>query len=618
MKLPQRGSILLNLVCATIAAAVFLPGLPGDFVFDDIYNIVQNTGIQLQSISPGALLEAAFGMQFGGATRVVPTLTFALDYFRGGGLDPATFKATNIAIHALTTLVLAWFLRDLLRVAGIAEARARWTSLVLALAWALHPLQVSSVLYVVQRMQTLATLFVLLALWAYLRARLAQIEGRPGRTGWMLTALLWAVALACKEDAILLPAYLLTLELTVLRFDAADAGLARRLRRGYALAVLAASALYLFVVVPHYWESGNYYNRDFTTLERLLSQARVLCLYLWQILVPLPAQMPFYYDWLQPSRGLLQPWTTLPALLLLAGLLGVAWRLRHRRPLFALGVFLFFAGHFVASNVIGLELAFEHRNHFPLIGAVLAIGDLLALLASRLRATMKVAALSALALLLGLGAGTANRAHDWRSGLSLAIASTQLAPTSTRAWNSLCVIQFELGGGNKPDNPNLDIAINSCIRAAEVDPSSVKPWVNVIAFKSYRNEVNDSDWIRLLQSIEKTTMTPDNAAAIWVILNRVRDGAKLDTGRILQAIEMINKRVKPRPIESAAFGYFILGNTSKPERAYAYFAQAVRTTTDPAFATSLAEDLRKEGKPDWADRLLAERRQAEREARTMP
>ena len=113
-------------------------------------------------------------------------------------------------------------------------------------------------------------------------------------------------------------------------------------------------------------------------------------------------------------------------------------------------------------------------------------------------------------------------------------------------------------------------------------------------------------------------MTPDNAAAIWVILNRVRDGAKLDTGRILQAIEMINKRVKPRPIESAAFGYFILGNTSKPERAYAYFAQAVRTTTDPAFATSLAEDLRKEGKPDWAARLLTERRQAEREAGAMP
>ena len=47
----------------------------------------------------------------------------------------------------------------------------------------MHPLQVSSVLYVVQRMQTMATLFLVLALLAYLKARLAQIEGRAGRNG---------------------------------------------------------------------------------------------------------------------------------------------------------------------------------------------------------------------------------------------------------------------------------------------------------------------------------------------------------------------------------------------------------------------------------------------------
>src|SRR3546814_15829611 len=95
--------------------------------------------------------------------------------------------------------------------------------------------------------------------------------------------------------------------------------------------------------------------------------------------------MPFYYDWLQPSRGLLQPWTTLPAIGVVLGLLGLAWHLRSRWPLFALGVFLFFASHFIASNVIPLELAFEHRNHFALVGAVLAVGSLLAHAGQRLR-----------------------------------------------------------------------------------------------------------------------------------------------------------------------------------------------------------------------------------------
>ena len=87
------------------------------------------------------------------------------------------------------------------------------------------------------------------------------------------------------------------------------------------LAALGAVA-FLFVVVPHYWKWDAYPSRDFSTPERLLTQGRVLSMYLWEILVPLPRHMPFYYDWLQPSRGLLDPWTTLPALLLVFALAG--------------------------------------------------------------------------------------------------------------------------------------------------------------------------------------------------------------------------------------------------------------------------------------------------------
>src|SRR3546814_19309108 len=100
-------------------------------------------------------------------------------------------------------------------------------------------------------------------------------------------------------------------------------------------------------------------------------------MYMGQILVPLPGNMPFYYDWIQPSRGIVQPWTTLPAILACIALLAIAWRARRHRTLFALGVLLFFAGHFITSNVPNLELAFEHHNHFPRLGAVLGIVALL-------------------------------------------------------------------------------------------------------------------------------------------------------------------------------------------------------------------------------------------------
>src|SRR3546814_19440342 len=114
-----------------------------------------------------------------------------------------SFKTTNIVIHALTACALAWFFRSLLLISGVPGERARWCAPVLALAWAAHPLQVSSVLYAVQRFQTMGTLFLVLALWAYLKARQAQIEGRPGRTGLLLALLRWVAAMGGKEDYVL-------------------------------------------------------------------------------------------------------------------------------------------------------------------------------------------------------------------------------------------------------------------------------------------------------------------------------------------------------------------------------------------------------------------------------
>lgn len=599
----NRAFLLYTLVCAALAGLLFLPGLPGGFVFDDNINIVGNPGIELQSLAPTAIFETIFSRQYGGLTRILPTLTFALDYYHGGGLDPATFKTTSIVIHALTTFVLAWFLRSLLITAGTRPSAARWVALVVAVAWAAHPLQVSSVLYVVQRMQTMATLFLLLALWSYLIARRAQIEGRSGRTGWMLTALLWALALACKEDAILLPAYTLVMELTVLRFHAADVRLASRIKRGYLYAAVVGAALFLFVFAPRHWAWDAYYNRNFSSYERLLTQGRVLCLYLWEILIPLPSHMPFYYDWLEPSRSLLKPWTTLAALLMLLALLVTAWRLRHRRPLFSLGVLLFFAGHFVTSNVIGLELAFEHRNHFPMIGVMLATSDLLILAASRInlgKVPVATACVLGLAALMGT---TMVRAHTWNSELMLAKTSTELAPESARAWNSLCVTYFERGGGAKADNPNLDKAIAACERATDAGQDSIKSLTNIIAFKVLRGPVPEADWNRYLARLRHVTMTPDNTTSVWVILNRARDGMPVDGQKMLEAIDIINERARFKPIESAAMGYFILGHTGTPDRAYPYFAQAVLETRDPAFAASLTDDLRQEGYPAWADQL---------------
>ena len=604
--LRQLKHALLSILIATIACLPFLPGLPGDFVFDDGFNIVENPWIQLQSLTPSAIIEAAFSPEPGGHTRVLPTLSFALDYFRGGGLDPLTFKTTNLAIHALTSVLLALFLRNILLLSGTNPKRAAWAALAMAAAWAIHPLQVSSVLYIVQRMQTMSTLFLLLALLTYLKARQAQMSGHSGRTGWLATGLLWALALACKEDAALLPAYTLALELTVLRFHAADANLARKLQRGYTLATVLGAAAFFFFIIPHYWSWEAYPGRNFSSYERLISQARVLCMYLWEIIAPLPSRMPFYYDWLLPSRGLLQPWATLPSLFVIAGLLGSAWHLRHRRPLFSFGIFLFFFGHFITSNVIAVELAYEHRNHLPLIGIVLATGDLMAVAASKIRLSGRYATIAVALILVTLGSLTAVRAYSWRSDMSLALTSTTLAPKSARAWNSLCVAYFNAGGGLTHSNPNIRKAANACSKAASLDSNSIAALSNVLTYRTYLGAVTDTDWSLYLNRLNVVPLKTENANSIWVLINNVRRGVPLNEDNLFEAIATASRRRFFGPSEFASIGYFILGHTHQPDRAYPYFLNAVVTTSNPTLARGIIEEMRSQGRITWAEQLQAQ------------
>ena len=596
--------LLFSLIAALLAGLLFAPGLPGDFVFDDIANIINNKPLHLTQLDFDSLYNVVFSYQYSGTLRMLPTLSFALDWWRGGGADPATFKITNIAIHVLTTCALAGFFRSVLLAAGVSGMRAQWAAAALALAWAAHPLQVSSVLYVVQRIQTMGTLFLVLALWAYIKGRQAQIDGQPGKTYLLLTLLAWVLAMGCKEDSVLLPAYTLALELTVLRFAATNARLATRLRRGYLLATLAGTATYLFLVVPHYWTWDAYNGRTFSTPERLLTQARVLCMYLWQIIVPLPQHMPFYYDGLQPSRGLLHPWTTLPSMVVVLGLLAAAWRVRTRWPLFALGVFLFFSAHFIASNVVGVELAFEHRNHFALIGAVLAVGSLLAYVAGRLRVRPLAQAAVCGVLLVALGGATMVRSKSWNGTLTFARTSTQVAPDSARAWVSLCAAYFQAGGGAKRDNPHLDQAIETCTAGSAAAPYALNSPALLIVLKTIRGDIAQQDWDRFQQRLETVPMTFDNRRAPQILTYQALNGLPLHKERLIKVLDTLVRRAPLRPDEIASIGYFVMNDLGSPDSAVIHFAKAINAANpiDP-FPQQIQAELIAKGRPDLAEKL---------------
>ena len=596
--------LIVSFFVALVAGLLYTPGLPGNFVFDDDPNIVYNQSIQLKKLTADALLQVIAIPQPSGAMRGLPTLTFALDYWRGGGAVPENFKTTNILIHAITAFALAWFFRSLLLTAKVSAERVRWMAPLMALAWAIHPLQVSTVLYAVQRLQSLGTLFLVLALLAYLQARRAQIAGHDGRAGLMAATLSWVVAMGCKEDSTLLPVYTLALELTVLRFAAADARLAKRLKRIYLIASLVGVAAYLFVVIPHYWSWGNYPGRDFSTPERLLTQARVLCMYLWQFILPLPSHMPFYYDWLQPSHGLLQPWTTLSGIVFLVALLATAWHLRVRKPLFALGVFIFFGAHFIASNVVGLELAFEHRNNFALIGAVLVTTSLLVDAAQHLQLRFAHRIVATCILLLALGSATALRAHSWSNNLLFSQATTAAAPHSARAWVLLCASQFDAGGGLTKGNARLDEAIETCSKGTALAPYALNNPALLVVLKTVKGNVTPQDWELFQRRLETVVMTPENSNAPAILTSHLRKGVRLDHQQVLKALATLSHRIQLPAFKNAEIGYFIMNEMDKPDLAIPYFAKAIATTppNDP-FPRQLGAELREKGRPDLAQEI---------------
>jgi len=601
--------LLFALVCALLAALCLSPGLDGGFIFDDRDSIQKNYSVHIEQLENAEdLLYAAYSFHPGSGSRALSMLSFTLDYWRGG-LDAKVFKTTNLLIHALTTLLLALFLRRLLTAAQWPSQCVAAGALTLALMWAIHPLQVSSVLYVVQRMQTLVTLFMLLALLAYLLMRQAQMEGRRSRQYGLLAALFWALGFASKEDAALLPLYTLALELTVLRFEAASPKLAAFWRKGYLFLTMVGAAALLFVVVPHYWRWDAYPYRDFSSYERLLTQGRVLAMYLGQIVLPLPNRLPFYYDDLVISRGLWQPLTTLPAWLLLFGLLAWAWHWRTRRPVFALGVFLFFAGHFMTSNVIGLELAFEHRNHFPLIGALLALADLCLMLWQRLAFRPSVAVALVAALFLATGTATVWRSHVWGEPMRFAEETLRLLPHSERAWVVLNAIYADRSGFKA--NPWLDRAIATCEQGAAVTGSAML-LSNAVIYKTIRGDVSPADWERLLARLPQVTMNVQNKSIVMVMLSNARRGRALDEDGMLRMLDIFNSRTRFRSNEYLQMAEYINNKTQQPEKALPFLRRAVEAAPpdDPEIAKALTQ-LREIGQEKWVGELEEIRRARE-------
>lgn len=586
-----------------LVAAVYWSGLSGPFVFDDFPALVDNTRLHVGSLGTNELWRAAFSFDPGGTGRQLAMLSFAFNYAIGG-LNPWGWKLGGLLVHLVNTVLVYALCVRLLSLVGVVRLR-RWSAAAIALLWAVHPLQVSTVLYVVQRMEMLSLTFVLLALLAYLRGRDAQLKGLRAWPWLVLCAPLLLLALGAKETALLLPLYTLVLELTLLHFNGATSGQRRFWRFSYAIGCLVALVLFIVVVVPAYTTSQAYAIRDFTAGERVLTQFRVLPMYLGQILCPSPALMPFYYDDLQPSRGLLEPLTTVGGALLLIALFTIAWMVRKRAPLFSLGIFWFFAGHAITSNVLALELVFEHRNYFSILGILLALAELVRRIPVRDGPGIKIFAVAILVIAVGfLGAV---RAATWGGVLLLSTELTHVNSNSARAAQDLGILYYVMSDGNI-DSPFFGFAVSELERESKMDWATVLAEQSLILLHAENNlPVKPEWWGRLQFRLRERPIGHETTGAMFRLLERRMAGVKMDDSELSDSFDILFER-KPMPSYSyGAVALHALENQNDEGRAKRLLRLAVDAGGEhPEYLQSLSGRLRQDGYPDVADWLAVE------------
>lgn len=532
----QRLALALLLL---LVASVYWPGLRGGFVFDDFPNIVANTSVHVTIGSNGLQwLAAIFSSPASELQRPLAMLSFAFNHAITG-LDPYWMKLTNLGIHLVNTWLVFGLVRSILQVVETRApssnaANRNWGALWVTAVWALTPINLMAVLFVVQRMESLSHTFVFAGLWLYVTGRVRiQATGR----GWttVLGGLVGGTVLGAlsKESAVLLPLYALAVEWTLFHFATFRQARDGRVIGLFVLALLLPATIGLAWLLPKTLAVGAYASRDFTLVERLLTEGRVLSSYLSWTILPDLGQLSLYHDDYSVSRGLLSPPSTLFSLLFIAALLGCMILASKRRPLVALGLAWFFAAHALTATVVPLELMYEHRNYFASLGILLALGDIL--LRTRMPPWGRVGGITAATLLLYYSSITAIRATEWSDPMRFSLSEAARHPRSPRATYDVAR-NFIILSDYQSNSPYIAMAYDALDRAMRVPGATPLPEAAAITLAARTGRpIQPAWWERLQAKLRLRPVGPQETGALAELV-----ACQLQQPCLLPKLEMLN------------------------------------------------------------------------------
>lgn len=425
--LQLRFPVLLILVVLFLTAAI-LPRIPGldAPIYHDSARLMLNRDIFEQ--------DGFWGVLKIFPQRPVAMATFYLNFLLGD-MDLSLFRLTNLAILALTGLVIAYLVflaLDLRKTSGreIPPWEKLSICLFVGLLFVLHPVQTYTALYIWQRMALLCCLFGYASLAAYLEARRAKQLGIKA-AGYALCLALFGLALMSKENAVVLPAAFILAEIAF--FRTSWKGL---LARAIIYFGILFAAVFLLSGLEHahgraWLDPGiiatisRYYGESEQTVwQALLTQTRMVFVYLAQIVAPLPGEVQFLAPQII-SRSLTDPWTTLPATVGVVGLVVLGLVLLRTRPLCGFGILLYLIGLLPEALLVPQFAYLGYRAVFPMLGILLVAADLILVALAVLSKTSvqptanKAVGVCLVAILVLVGWSSFTLAHVWADPVKL-------------------------------------------------------------------------------------------------------------------------------------------------------------------------------------------------------
>ncbi len=567
-----RLTAAVALAIVLLSVLAFAPLREYRFIQDD-HPLLQLNPV-IHRGDAGEILRSDYWGGVGGGDRSlyrpVTLLSFLPERNADGRVEPGRAHVTNIALHALVSLLLFAL--------GLRLGAGPLGSAVAALLFAVHPLHISAVAPLTGRAEILALLFALAALWCQTWA--GPWPGRPTAGGavapriaaWS-SGLLVFLALGSKEVAVAAPLLLVVLEWVYRR----PAGRRDWIERAAALAptgLAVAGHLALRAVAV----GGLLRTQDpplsdnpLVALEGLASLATRLGLagrYLRQLLVPWPLSADYSGPVIAPETGLLAPWPLIGAgwLLLLAGLALVPLARRGTGPGAAAGfaAWLFLAPYLVVGNLVVLVgvIYAERLIYFPSAGFCLLLGTAVPAIRTRLARPVAVPLLlgALVAVLLAAAWQTRRETRHWRNEEALFTAALVAAPGNPRAHFTLGKIRLEQGRN--------DEALAHFRRTTELWPDFSAAW-----FEQGQLLANGGDLAAAADAFRRAAeINPRHAGAqlsLGMALRRLGRRSEAET-----QLRRTLRRFSDLPLARAELGH-VLAESGRYAEAAAAFREAI-------------------------------------------